>query len=316
MTNPISFAHLTDIHLALNGDSWGTLGTLAERLLAETIARLNAQPDLDFVVITGDVVDEATPGEIERFNALIAGLEKPWHFVPGNHDGFRAPNHPDTLGPEEVIPRIDPRLADPPPYPQRVAWSRAVAEGVRLIGLDSRLPGTWNGRIDPEQVAWLRGELDAHRDALVILAVHHPLHNLIARNREPYWSNFICDNGAEVDSLLDAYPNVRMVLSGHHHANQIRRRGNRLHVNTAALTGYPCSYRLIWLAPGENSPAGGRWHVQIETRSPADEGTRKLAYDLMLSSEVAYRYNSDDPSAWAEVVAGREEDQAFDGWLG
>jgi 3',5'-cyclic-AMP phosphodiesterase len=312
MLSPLTFAHITDVHLAEHGDSWGTLGSLSEHLLAKAIDRFNAQDDVAFVLITGDVLDRATPGELELFNALIGKLRKPWHYVPGNHDGYHDPDSPETLAPQEAVARIDPRLADPAPGPQRAFYSRAVADGLRLIGLDSRLPGTWNGLIGAEQLAWLRAELDACRDDQVIVATHHPLHNLSARNKQPWWSNFICDNGPEVEALLDAHPNVRLVLSGHHHASQLRERRSRLHVSTSALSGYPCAYRTIRLTPGDGP---GAVHVQVETVSLADEGTRKQAYDLLVESETAHLYDPADPSAWANFVAGRPQDQGFTGWL-
>jgi 3',5'-cyclic AMP phosphodiesterase CpdA len=299
----VTFAHLTDIHISEQDHSWGTLGTQAQRLLSEVILRLNTMDDLDFVLITGDALDVATPFELERFTALIKDLHQPWHFIPGNHDGYIDPRHPEAFAPHEAVPQIDPRMATPRPDVQRAYWSRPIKNGVRLIGLDSRMADTWNGEISSEQLAWLRSELETHRDDLVIVAIHHPISNLIARNSQLFWSNFICDNGPEVEALLDAYPNVRMVAAGHHHANRIIRRGGRLHVNTASLTGYPCSYRLIRLTQD-----GEGWQVSITTHSPASEEVLKLAYDLALESSIAGLYDPDDPAAWVRMTVGREAD--------
>ncbi len=307
----VRFAHITDIHISDSHQSWGTIGTLAEALLARAVVEINAMPDLDFVVFGGDVLDRATSAEAGRFAVIMAALEKPWHFVPGNHDGFVDPNHPDALAPHEAVSLIDPRLSSPRPDAQRAYWSRTVGDGVQLIGLDLRLPDTWNGRIDAAQLGWLREELDAHRDGLVLLAVHHPLHPLTARDIEPWWSNFICDNGEEVEVVLDAHPNVRIVVTGHHHAQQIRRRGGRLHVATGPLGGYPCVYRTIRVM-GEP----GAWQAQVETHAPATEGELKQALDLLVELAVAARYNPDDPSAWAEVVEGGAAGRTFEGPLG
>jgi Icc protein len=310
MKQPLTFAHLTDIHLATRSDSWGTLGSLAEQLFATTVSELNAMDDLDFVLITGDVIDQGVPPEIERFHSLLAPLKRPWHFVPGNHDGYIDPASPDTLPPEEAVARIDPRLADPVPYPQRAYWHRTVGPGIHLIGLDSRIGDEWNGRVDAAQIAWLDETLGAHGDDLALVAVHHPLHPLMALDEQPWWSNFICDNGAEVEAVLDRHPNARLVLSGHHHVNQLRRRAGRLHVRTAALSGYPCAYRIVRVAP-----EGDGWCVRVETRSPADEGQLKRALDKLLDSVTARRYDFDDRMAWAGVAAGGPDDLTFDGVL-
>lgn len=310
MPLPLHFAHITDVHISEHEQSWGALGTLAERLLHKAIAQLNTLDDLDFVLFTGDLLDLATPSELERLVAALGDLHKPWHFVPGNHDGYIDPRHPEAYAPHEALPLIDPRLAHPLPEAQRAYWSRPVGEGIRLIGLDSRRPDTWAGEIGVEQMAWLMEELDAHRHELILIAVHHPLHYLTPRNIAPWWSNFICENGQQVEMLLDAFPGVRMVLSGHHHANHISRRGGRLHISTGALGGYPCTYRTIRLEPVRDG-----WRVQVVTHSPADERERKQALDALLESSIARRFDAHDPSAWAEFVLGKPRDRVFEGVL-
>jgi Icc protein len=310
MTTTLHFAQLTDIHLTRAPHTWGTLGTESGDLLRQTIAELNQTVDLDFVLITGDAIDAATSEEIELFNSIMKGLEKPWHFVPGNHDGYNDPNHPETLPAHEATPLIDPRLAAPVPYVQKAYWSRPVKPGVQLIGLDSRMDDTFNGMIDADQIAWLERELEAHRDELALIAAHHPLYDLNPINKREWWCNFICDNGKEVEAVLDRYPNARMVLTGHHHANQIRRRSGRLHVSTSALTGYPCTYRTVRL-----TRQGDGWRVQVESRSPASDGLVKKAYDLLAKSEIARQFAPDDPASWADFCAGGPEDRSFDGLL-
>ncbi len=310
MATSIHFAHLTDIHISENDCSWSTIGPLAERLFAKAIDRFNTQDDLDFVLITGDVLDHATVVELDRFLHLLGELKKPWHFVPGNHDGFIDPEHPEAFKPHEAIPRIDPRMATPFPETQHAYWSRTVGDGIQLIGLDSRVPDDWSGEINTEQMAWLLNELDDHRHDLVLIAIHHPLHHLTHRNIEPLWSKFICRNGMQIEALLDAYPNVKLVMAGHHHANQIQRRGSRLHVNTASLSGYPCVYRTIRVKE-ENSG----WRIQVHTHSPSDEETLKQALDMLRDSSIANRFSPGHPSAWIDFVAGRPEDLTFDGVL-
>jgi Icc protein len=306
----LHFAHLTDIHITRNHQTWGTLGELSRSLLCDTIARLNTIPDLDFVLITGDVIDQATEEEIGHFNNLLARLEKPWHFVPGNHDGFIDPAHPDALPPSEAVARLDRRFSPETAGVQQATFSREVGAGVRLIGLDTRRSEDWSGEIGPAQLEWLEAELDVSGDDCVIIALHHPLHNLSPINTREWWSNFVCNNGAEIEVLLDRHPQVKLVISGHHHVQQLKRRGGRLHVCTAALTGYPCVYRLIRVATG-----GGGYHVAISTHSPADEEALKLNYDLMLEAKISTRYNPGDRTAWARFVAGKDADQSFEGML-
>lgn len=307
----VFFAHLTDIHISDKEESWGTMAGSAAYLLGTCIDELNATGNLDFVLITGDVLDNASQAELETFLAALARLQKPWHFIPGNHDGFYDPKLPNALPPHAAVPLIDPRMASPRPDAQRACWSRMVKPGVQLIGLDSRYPDDWAGQIDADQMVWLRKELEAASDKLIVLAVHHPLHRLDPKDADGIFRKFICENGEEVEALLDAHPAVRMVLAGHHHAHQISHRPQRLHVNTAALTGYPCVYRTIRLRQ-----ADGSCHAQIKTHTIATPAMLEQSRRLAIDSFITHEYNPDDSLGWVTFIAGKPSDQYFDGTIG
>jgi 3',5'-cyclic AMP phosphodiesterase CpdA len=307
----LHFAHLTDVHISEKGESWGTLGGDASRLLQACCERLNEIDDLDFALITGDVVDGATTAEIESFRKAMSHLDKPWHFIPGNHDGFIDPRHPEALRPSETVSLLDPRLADLEPDANRAYWSRAVAPGVQLIGLDSRMATDWAGVINPAQFDWLGRELDTHRSDLVLIAIHHPLHDLGPHNERTWWDKFTLTNAQVLERLLDQHANIKMVLTGHHHANQIMRRNERLHLSTASLSGYPCSYRAVRI---ENTADEG-WRVTIDTHTIADEETLEQARIKLLESDTAGWFEPGHPEAWVAFCAGTPPDQHFDGVL-
>lgn len=298
------FAHITDIHISVDGKAWGNLADAAT-LLKQAFIRFNNLPDLDFVLITGDVLNAASPAEVDILNDALTTLQKPWHFVPGNHDGFIDPAYPDAFLPHEALPLFDSRMADPVPYANQAWWSRTAKKDVQLIGLDSRMADNWNGVIGPSQLAWLKQELAHHKDKSILIAVHHPLLNLGPHNDRSWWSNFIVDNGAEVSALLDQYSNIKLVLSGHHHANRLIRQGSRLHVNTAALTGYPCSYREIRL---------NDTRTMITTHCILDSEELALARKLLLESDIAEKFAA-DPEVWVRLCEGSPEDQIFEGIL-
>jgi predicted phosphodiesterase len=307
----VHFAHLTDIHISERHQSFSTVSTLAAELFAEAVRLLNGIDDLDFVMITGDVLDTASRAEVEQYRDIVADLHKPWYFIPGNHDGFIDANFPDAMLPEEAVTLIDPRMADPTPYAQHAWWSRMIHPGVLLIGLDSRLADDWSGEVSPPQMEWLARELEDHKDDLVILTVHHPLHALGEHNFRGRFVKFICTNGEEVEALLDRYPNVKMVISGHHHANHMSfAKNGRLHVCTTALSGYQCVFRTIRLTQVD---AG--WKISVLTHSTADPHDVEKAYKVALADMMAHEYNPDNPEAWVDFCAGRPEDLTYDGIL-
>lgn len=71
----------------------------------------------------------------------------------------------------------------------------------------------WNGGCTQRQLKWLKSQLNkaAKDDVLVIVASHHPIHGGAARPSHLAW------NHSEILSIVNASPNVRLVLSGHDH---------------------------------------------------------------------------------------------------
>ena len=308
MAVALHFAQIADVHVSDRGDAGMNLGAQAPRLLRDCCNQLNEMGDLDFVLLTGDLLDTSSKSELSAVLDSLAVLQKPWHFIAGNHDGFHDRRYPDALTPVEVVTAIDSRLATLPPYVQNAVWSRPVAPGVQLIGLDSRIRADWAGEIGPRQLGWLREQLHEHRNKTVMIAVHHPLYPLTPHNKRTWWEKFICSNGREVGHLLDQYPNVKMVISGHHHANQILARNGRLHVTTAALGGYPCIFRTIRLTERSDG-----WHAALQVHRVADDATLERARALMRTSHPSKDFVPGDPDAYLAFCDGEPSDRTFNG---
>ncbi|WP_347159756.1 PQQ-binding-like beta-propeller repeat protein [Pontibacter chitinilyticus] len=72
-----SFAFVTDTHIG---------GNTAEEDLRRTVADINANDSLKFVVITGDITEFGADNELKLAKQILDGLNKPWHIIAGNHD--------------------------------------------------------------------------------------------------------------------------------------------------------------------------------------------------------------------------------------
>jgi outer membrane protein assembly factor BamB/predicted phosphodiesterase len=71
------YAFVSDTHI---GASTG------EEDLRRTVADINSQKDLDFVVITGDITEMGTNEELKLAKSIFALLNIPYYIMPGNHD--------------------------------------------------------------------------------------------------------------------------------------------------------------------------------------------------------------------------------------
>ena len=154
--------HISDTHLlAGNRPLSGVYDTAAG--LARTMAEvegLGIRPDA--IVFTGDLTDL---GEPEAYTALravvdpVAGrLGAPVAWVAGNHDE-RPELRAGLLG------------LDATEEPVTGVWDLG---GLRLIALDTSVPGWHHGALDDAQLAWLGDELATPAPRGTILAMHHP----------------------------------------------------------------------------------------------------------------------------------------------
>ena len=179
-------AHLSDPHI-------GATPSSVDRLRS-VVAELGRLPRLDALLVTGDLADHGLPEEYAAFvDALPAGV--PTLVVPGNHD------RRDALRP--VVPGAP---ADGP-----VCTVLDVGP-VRLIGLDSSIPGRDEGLLEPAALAFARRAID-DAPGHVLLAMHHPslpVGNAVA-------DGMALTNPDDLASLVTSSPSVIGCLTGHVH---------------------------------------------------------------------------------------------------
>ncbi|AMB58193.1 metallophosphoesterase [Microterricola viridarii] len=169
-------AHLSDTHF-LGDDAaglarplYGTVDT--DRTAAAAMRRLRDMGvALDAIVITGDIADIAEEGAYRRVRALVEpvaeelGATLVW--VMGNHDE-RAVFRRELLGAADPAGAVEPGAMEAPV--DRVEH----VGGLRIITLDSTVPGYHHGEITPGQLDWLREVLATPAPHGSILALHHP----------------------------------------------------------------------------------------------------------------------------------------------
>jgi Icc protein len=154
--------HVSDTHFVgdneLLHDSVDSDANLAK--LFEGFARANARPEA--IVFTGDLADTGRPDAYKRLRALVepaaaaVGAQVIW--VMGNHDergAFRA----GLLDETPTTETID-RVYD--------------INGLRIVSLDSTVPGQHYGEISDDQLAWLTDVLATPAPDGTFIALHHP----------------------------------------------------------------------------------------------------------------------------------------------
>jgi predicted MPP superfamily phosphohydrolase len=83
----LKFVQLSDVHFLENGTNTAYKMTgETPKLLDDAINQINEQKDVDFVMITGDLIDKPFEKELGAVLPYLEKLNYPWYFAFGNHD--------------------------------------------------------------------------------------------------------------------------------------------------------------------------------------------------------------------------------------
>lgn len=212
LNRPFLIAQISDLHLKAGQKlTYGVVDTLAA--LRRAVDHLNTQvPRPDIVVISGDLVDFGRPDEYAALHPELARLHMPCYLVPGNHDNR------EHLQAAFADHSYLPTLAGAP-----LDW--VVEEHpVRLIGLDSTIPGAHGGQLLDSQLRWLDEQLALRPDVPTLLVLHHPpfISGIGHMDREPFV------NASALEQIVVRHPQVERLLCGHLHRSMQRRFGGSL----------------------------------------------------------------------------------------
>ena len=206
-------AHISDLHIKRPGAlAYRRVDTGAA--LARCVAALNAlKPRPDVVIMTGDLVDQGDPEQYAHLKTLLAPLEIPYYLLVGNHDDRTA---------------LREAFSDRPELRAGGDFVHYAADigPLRLIALDSLVPGQSAGNLCDARLAWLETQLDAANGQPVIVALHHPpfecgIGHMDALRLGPQAAERLA-------ALIARYPNVERVICGHVHRPMFVRFGGTI----------------------------------------------------------------------------------------
>ena len=208
----------------------------------------NIRPDV--FLLTGDLADTAEGGLYEDLAEMLGEATSKCGatviYLPGNHD-VRKEFRSHLLG----------AVQDGAPINQ-VHWR----DGLRIVALDSTVPGEEYGVIGDETIEFLRGSIATPAPDGTVVALHHPP---IPSPIEPMSRISL----REPTRLLDAISgsDVRIVLCGHYH-----------HEAAGTLGSIP-----VWVSPA----TAYRWDVTSQTVFRGMPGAAFSRIDLTESSATA-----------------------------
>ncbi len=195
-----AIAHISDTHLLGGGAlQFGAVDTAPHlRRALELLGDLEEPPQA--IIVSGDVADR---GERDAYlvakqlvEAAAARLDARVFWAIGNHDDRRAYSSvifgAESDAPQDRVHELD---------------------GLRIVSLDTTLPGHHHGELEPGQRAWLQGILATPAEHGTVLVMHHPPVPM-ALDRISHVIEL--DGQSELAPVLRG-SDVRAILSGHLH---------------------------------------------------------------------------------------------------
>jgi 3',5'-cyclic-AMP phosphodiesterase len=192
---------LTDLHVRPPGKPANRVvetNVFVERAF-RAVAAFTPRPDV--VVITGDLTECGLDAEYATLARLISRfLPMPVYVVPGNHDR--------RVELREGLAHL-PGVTCDPHFVQYAVEDYPV----RLVMLDTLVPGAGHGELNAEQLGFLDRTLAAQPHKPTMVALHHP--------------PFVCGiahmdrinlrNAAAFAEVIAKHKQVERIISGHHH---------------------------------------------------------------------------------------------------
>ncbi|GGO66106.1 3',5'-cyclic adenosine monophosphate phosphodiesterase CpdA [Microbacterium nanhaiense] len=287
--------HISDTHFVEDDallhekiDSDANLVRLFEGLRASSITP-------DALVFTGDLADAGQPEAYARLRAIVEpvceqyGAELIW--IMGNHD---------------ARPEFRRGLLDLEPTQESVDRVFDI-KGLRLIALDSTVPGHHHGELSDEQLDWLAGELATPAEHGTLIGLHHPpipsplgLISLVELKDQQRFADVV------------AGTDVRGVLGGHLHYSTTSTFAGGVPVSVASATCYTQDLQVVF--PGARGMDGAQGYNLVHVyddrvlHTVVPIGAHPTVYEMTPEILEAFMAKSADEQAQMVDAASRTED--------
>jgi 3',5'-cyclic AMP phosphodiesterase CpdA len=219
---------ISDPHLVARGTlAYGRVDTAT--MLERAVRKIRALPRApDAVVATGDLTDGAAADEYGLLAELLAPLDMPVYLAVGNHDD------------RDALRRAFPRqghLHGEDGFVQYVVDDFAV----RLVVLDTLIPGAPGGELCERRLRWLDRTLQASNRPTVIAQHHPPLVTGLT-----FMDRMTLKSPEAEAAVVSRHPQVERIISGHYHRTAHARFGGTI----ASLCPSVAHQLLLNLVPG------------------------------------------------------------------
>jgi 3',5'-cyclic AMP phosphodiesterase CpdA len=200
MSDTFILGQISDLHIKAPGKlSYRVVDCAAmlERCV-DAVLHLPQRPNA--IVLTGDLADFGRAEEYAHLRRLLEPLPMPYYLLPGNHD------ERSTL---RQVFADHAYLRQWEPYIQYAIddWP------LRIVAIDTVIPGEGGGRLDDERLAWLDHTLGAAPKKPTVVVMHHPPFTTFIGHMDRVG----LEGSEALARVIARHPQVERVLCGHLH---------------------------------------------------------------------------------------------------
>ena len=207
----MNLVQLSDSHLFEPGAHENAEARIENLRAAVAAANDLAEPVVDAVIHTGDMVHTRAPGEYALAREILERLTAPLYVIPGNRDcreslrrHFGADGYMTGNGDEPIVYAVD-------DYPVRlIGFDTQSGVGHEGVQADIR-----KGDVDAERLDWLDRTLAERPNAPTVLFMHHPPID-ITTSQYP-WQYVRREAETEIAAVLSRHKQILRIFCGHSH---------------------------------------------------------------------------------------------------
>jgi len=288
---PFKMVFLPDTHVSFkNEDDW-ILYKESFVIFQDVIKNLKTVPDLSYVIFGGDLADNTdnTLEDLSLFLDTLDDINFDYYAILGDREAdLKADFSKQHFCSEFRQNGFN--------NPNITYWAQQPSDKLLFIGLDTSIENEFKGKIPQEELNWLDYILKSNPDKFTVIFMHHPA---VATTQadNTVWKNFILENSDEFINLINKYPQVKLVFSGHHHNYSVKNLNNKLYVSMPSIATYPDSYKIIKVYSDK---------IEIENQDISFKQIIKKSKNLLIKTQYAQQYNEKKPQKVIDYQKGAE----------
>ena len=227
----IKFVQITDAHISVNSE-------YSQKVLKSAIQDINSQPEISFVVFTGDNINSPTEENLRTFASIIKKLKVPYYVGIGNHDVYKNKKM-SKVRYYEILREgsLFPKQKSPNYKFTKNGFVFLIVDGAKEV-----IPGTV-GYYRKDTLNWVDQVLTKNDKTSVVICQHFPV--IYPDGVESKLKTHRTYKVEEYQEMLSKHHNVLAVLSGHFHTNSENMNDGVYHISSPSLINMPNSYKII-----------------------------------------------------------------------